>query len=151
MSDIEMRKQDRGAVNAIARAYGQPAPYRTEKKPPPIKEVERIKEAAAEKEDRIDKLCAEIEALHICDGPGRGHQIARAVAKAYNISWAEFRSKRRWPYLVKARQHAMWEIRHATTLSLPAIGRVLGGLDHTTILWGIRAHQKRLDEGADAK
>jgi chromosomal replication initiation ATPase DnaA len=43
------------------------------------------------------------------------------------------------------RQEAMWRMRQAGKWSLPQIGRFLGERDHTTVLSGIRAHQKRLD------
>lgn len=43
-----------------------------------------------------------------------------------------------WP-----RQEACYEIRRRTRFSLPQIGDVLGGRDHTTILHGIRAHCHR--------
>lgn len=33
---------------------------------------------------------------------------------------------------------AMWLARQATAASLPVIGRVLGGRDHTTVLHGVR-------------
>ncbi len=56
-------------------------------------------------------------------------------------------SKRR---IAHPRQEAMWLLRQITwgdgtpRHSLPEIGRALGGLDHTTVLHGIRAHEKRL-------
>jgi chromosomal replication initiation ATPase DnaA len=38
----------------------------------------------------------------------------------------------------------MWEIRQRTILSTPQIGRALGNRDHTTVLHGIKRHEKRL-------
>lgn len=46
--------------------------------------------------------------------------------------------------LSRVRQEAMWEIRQRTALSLPQIGRLFGLKDHTTILHGVRAHEKRI-------
>jgi len=151
-----MRKEDKHAQNAIAKAYGLPRPYREPKpiKPPSTgREAKReatlgaLKREAEAQQRRADELCAELESMHLNNGPAMGHQIARAVAKAHGIGWRDFISKRRWKYVVQARQHAMWEIHKATTLSLPAIARVLGGMDHTTVIWGIRKHQQRLDSG----
>lgn len=53
--------------------------------------------------------------------------------------------------IVCARQYAMWLLRQRkdrygfSIYSYPQIGRRLGGKDHTTVLHGFRAHQKRLD------
>lgn len=46
-----------------------------------------------------------------------------------------------WP-----RQEIMWRARQETAASLPMIGKLLGGRDHTTIIHGIRAHERRLCE-----
>lgn len=43
-----------------------------------------------------------------------------------------------WP-----RQEASWLIRRHTDLSLPVIGRLMGGRDHTTIFAGCRAVDER--------
>jgi chromosomal replication initiation ATPase DnaA len=43
------------------------------------------------------------------------------------------------------RQEAMWRMKQAGKWSLPQIGQFLGKRDHTTVLAGVRAHQKRLD------
>lgn len=39
---------------------------------------------------------------------------------------------------VRPRQIIMWELRHKFQLSYPRIGRMFGGLDHTTCMWAIR-------------
>lgn len=44
------------------------------------------------------------------------------------------------------RQKAMWLMKTELGMSLPAIGRRLGGRDHTTILHGIRRHEKRMED-----
>lgn len=46
--------------------------------------------------------------------------------------------------VVAARHHAMWLMRTHTQMSLPQIGRMLGGRDHATVLSGIESHQKRM-------
>ena len=47
------------------------------------------------------------------------------------------------------RQIVMYFAREMTSKSLPDIGRFLGGRDHTTIIHGIRAVQKRIETDAD--
>lgn len=44
---------------------------------------------------------------------------------------------------VEARQAAIWLIRQSLPVSLPAIGRVFGGRDHSTILYSIRQMDRR--------
>ena len=40
--------------------------------------------------------------------------------------------------IVKVRQELMWELREKFGLSFPAIGRLFGGRDHTTVLFAVR-------------
>lgn len=42
------------------------------------------------------------------------------------------------------RQEAMWEIRQRTRLSFPQIAEKLGRKDHTTIIHGVREHERRM-------
>jgi hypothetical protein len=80
----------------------------------------------------------------IPEGPHLGHRIARAVAKAHRISFPELISQRRQRNIVYARWHAMFEIARRTKISLLRVGAILGGLDHTTVLYGIERHRQRL-------
>ena len=59
------------------------------------------------------------------------------------MTFSEFVADNRKRAIAHARQDAMRAVREATNLSLPAIGRIFGGRDHTTILDGIRASEKR--------
>ena len=46
---------------------------------------------------------------------------------------------------VRPRQMLMWEIKQRSPgISLPQIGRIFNGRDHTTILHGIQRHEKRM-------
>jgi len=47
--------------------------------------------------------------------------------------------------LVQPRQVAMYLIRQETDASLPEIGNLLGGRDHTTVLHGIERIKDRLE------
>ena len=69
--------------------------------------------------------------------------IIRFACRRYKVSPSEFRSKSRCRDIALARQCAMYWMRRITGASLPEIGRRLGGLDHTTILYGIRAYRKK--------
>ena len=61
-------------------------------------------------------------------------QILRCTAEEFNLSLYELKSKKRNKNIVLARQIAMYLCRELTELSLPEIGEVLGGKDHTTVL-----------------
>lgn len=111
--------------------------------PDPIK----VQEMIAEKKEQIETLCSELESLQAINGPFTAQKIARSIAKAYGYTLKELVSSRRNHHLARARQHAMWEIRRNTTLSLPHIGKILGGRDHTTIIHGLRQHEKRMANG----
>jgi hypothetical protein len=76
--------------------------------------------------------------------------IATEVAIQHGFTLADLKSPRRNRKVVRARHEAFWRCFKETEQSLPAIGRALGGKDHTTVLHGIRAHEKRMKEALDA-
>lgn len=57
---------------------------------------------------------------------------------AFDISKADLVSARRHASVTWARQCCMWLLRTYTPLSLPEIGRRLGGKDHTTVFHAAR-------------
>lgn len=80
-------------------------------------------------------------------GAEKWKAIISEVCEKYGIDWVELASHRRSGDVVVARHEAMFRMRHETTMSLPAIGRKLGGRDHTTVLYGISRHQERMEAG----
>ncbi len=68
-------------------------------------------------------------------------QVCRDVMKRHGISHDDFYSKSRKRPVAWARQEAM-AIAHDAGKSLPMIGRHFG-MDHTSILHGVRAHKAR--------
>ncbi len=72
-------------------------------------------------------------------------QVIETVARFYNISVADMVSPSRNKELVQPRQIAMYLIRQETDASLPEIGSLLGGRDHTTILHGVERIKDRLE------
>jgi hypothetical protein len=72
-------------------------------------------------------------------------EIGREVAEKHRIPFSVLLSERRTKPVVMARHEAFWRCHRETSLSLPQIGRFLGGKDHTTVLWGIRQHEKRME------
>jgi chromosomal replication initiator protein len=63
-------------------------------------------------------------------------QIVSAVAQHYKLSEEQLIGRSRMRAVSVPRQLAMFLIRQETDTSLPQIGQILGGRDHTTILHG---------------
>jgi chromosomal replication initiator protein len=71
-------------------------------------------------------------------------EIKREVAAYFGIKIADLVSKRRMQNLVHARQIAMYLCRHLTSSSLPGIGKMFGGRDHSTVIHSLAVvDQKR--------
>ena len=70
--------------------------------------------------------------------------ILQAVARYYGVSLEDLRGKARDRKVVTPRQVAMYLLREEARLSLPEIGHMLGGRDHSTVLHGHRAVQGNL-------
>lgn len=75
--------------------------------------------------------------------PGR---ILAATAEAFGLSIADIEGPRRHQPLARARQIAMYMVREMTDLSLPKIGSLLGGRDHTTVLHGVNTVGRLMTE-----
>lgn len=70
--------------------------------------------------------------------------IVQEVCEKHKISYADLASARRDRPVVVARREACWRMRKETSMSLPQIGRRLGGKDHTTVLNAIRKYEEML-------
>ena len=64
--------------------------------------------------------------------------IQKAVADFYSIKVADMYSKRRPANIARPRQIAMFMAKELTQKSLPEIGELFGGRDHTTVLHAVR-------------
>jgi chromosomal replication initiator protein len=64
-------------------------------------------------------------------------RILALTAESFSVSVADLEGPSRRQPLARGRQVAMYLIRELTDLSLPKIGALLGGRDHTTVLHGI--------------
>ena len=69
--------------------------------------------------------------------PPTATEIIAVVAASYGVSLTDMEGPSRREPLVTARQIAMYLIRTLTELSLPKIGKQLGGRDHSTVLHGV--------------
>jgi len=69
-------------------------------------------------------------------------QILNTIAQEYGISMEDLLSHSRSQRVSFPRQVAMYMLREESELSLPKIGELLGGRDHTTVMYG---HDKITD------
>ncbi len=65
-------------------------------------------------------------------------EIVRAVSDYFKLSQEELFGKSRSQAIVVARQIAMFLCREKTSMSLPKIGALFGGRDHTTVMYAIK-------------
>jgi chromosomal replication initiator protein len=63
-------------------------------------------------------------------------QILEIVSSYYDLEVPVFKSRQRSHHVALARQVAMYLLREELHYSLPQIGNILGGRDHTTVLYG---------------
>jgi chromosomal replication initiator protein len=73
-------------------------------------------------------------------------EIQDRVSSAFGISRAELVGSTRAATPLRARQVAIYLTRELTDLSLPQIGRLYGGRDHSTVLNSIRRIEARFNE-----
>ncbi|GBH29447.1 MAG: chromosomal replication initiator protein DnaA [Sphingobium sp.] len=65
-------------------------------------------------------------------------EIQKLCAAHYKIDASEMRSKRRARAVARPRQVAMYLAKKMTPRSLPEIGRIFGGRDHSTVIHAVR-------------
>jgi chromosomal replication initiation ATPase DnaA len=72
-------------------------------------------------------------------------RIMKEVCVKHRVTRAELTGKQRAKNIVIARQEAAYRLKTETTMSLPQIGRRLGGKDHTTVLHSVRRHIAQME------
>ena len=78
--------------------------------------------------------------------PATAERIQEAVASAFGVPVEELTSSSRGALPLRARQAAFLLTRELTELSLPQIGRLYGGRDHSTVLNSLRRAETALNE-----
>lgn len=78
-------------------------------------------------------------------------QIVEAVAKHFGVEVAAFEGKSRSRAIARPRQVAMYLLREEVGASLPQIGALLGGRDHTTVMHGCERIAEMLEQDADLR
>ena len=72
--------------------------------------------------------------------------IIDQVSRYYNYSVDDIKSEKRKNEIVSCRQMAMYIIRTLTNLSLPEIGKEMGGKNHTTVLYSIKKMEETIKQ-----
>ncbi|MFG1247634.1 helix-turn-helix domain-containing protein [Xanthobacter flavus] len=70
--------------------------------------------------------------------------VLRAVCQRYDVRRIDLLSHRRTARVLLPRQLAMYLARDLTLSSLPKIGRLMGGRDHTTVLHACQQIEARI-------
>ncbi len=68
--------------------------------------------------------------------------IIKAVCVFYDVKSTQLKGPKRDAGLVRARQVTMFLLKHELGLTLMEIGNILGGRDHTTIMYGVGKMEK---------
>lgn len=138
MLHVPPKDMSRKAVRARLRNPSHAVPdlgidLRNPRKLPPM--VEPVKSAAVSAE-----IIPPVEAsiLHPADQKIRVRTVQDAVCEHYKIGLIDLISERRAKTLVLPRHVAMYLAKNLTMRSLPEIGRLFGGRDHTTVLHAVR-------------
>ena len=75
--------------------------------------------------------------------------VIRAVASYFGIKPAQLKTKSNAPPIALPRQIAMYVTKQVTSLSLPQIGKEIGGKHHTTVLHSIRKIESLRKKNSD--
>jgi chromosomal replication initiator protein len=78
-------------------------------------------------------------------------EILEMVADHFGVQVSAFEGKSRSRSIARPRQVAMYLLREETGASLPHIGAVLGGRDHTTVLHGCERIAAMIEEDPDMR
>jgi chromosomal replication initiation ATPase DnaA len=106
--------------------------------------------------DRHRKLTEEMEArgLTLLDAARTMAEVAEVIAVKHGLSLEDLIGRATRHSVAWPRQEAMYELSQRRLSSgrrrwsTPQIGQFLGGRDHSTVVWGIRAHLRRAAEAA---
>jgi hypothetical protein len=123
------------AMNAVIRMRA-----RLEGSPALRKDVERLVATAGD----LKQLMASAGGSVVIAGNTRAEDhLLEEVARVSGVRTEQLRGRSRMRHVAEARQVAMYVLR-AQGLSYPAIGRALGGRDHTTAMHGVERVRKEL-------
>jgi len=80
-----------------------------------------------------------------CSCPDKPRRIIAEVLLKHRAFWRDMTAGRRDRETVLCRHEICYRLRQETDYSMPRIGRLLGGRDHTTVIHGCRQHKIRME------
>lgn len=78
-------------------------------------------------------------------------KIIEVIAREYDISVADMKSKKRQKKIVLPRQIAMYLLKNRLDLNLTTIGGLFGGKDHSTVISSIRKIESQINKDSSFK
>ncbi|MBT4594462.1 chromosomal replication initiator protein DnaA [bacterium] len=72
------------------------------------------------------------------------HHVAKIIARHYNLSVDDIRSKKRDRQVTAARQETIYLMKKMTNATLRTIGEYLGGRDHSTVIYAANKIEKEI-------
>ena len=79
------------------------------------------------------------------------NSIMKVVSRYYDLTPEQLITQKRSRDISYPRQVAMYLCRDLTSMSLPRIGQVFGGRDHTTVMHACQKIQEEMDKNADLR
>ncbi len=99
--------------------------------------------------DVVEKIIKSLNQIQ--KGSVKSDKIIQEVSEFYNLTPLDLKSASRKKELVMSRQIAMYLLREDLNLSFPAIGKIIGGRDHSTTMHGWEKVKKEVEEGGETK
>lgn len=113
-----------------------------------------LKVAAFQSLEQRDIYTADLENILQSSGEEKQNtdeDIINTVSKHMNISVEDILGGKRQPSCVRARQWAMYLCRNLLGVSYPALGRLFGGRDHSTVMHSIKKIDQIVKSDKDAQ
>lgn len=110
------------------------------------KQANEVLRREAERRTRLANKLADVDAFRAVREMiprSEFQRIERRASMVFNLRLVHIRGRSRQKDLSLARHFICYWAARKTSLSLPQIGRLLGGRDHTSILHGVRAYREK--------
>lgn len=111
-----------------------------------LAEIERMEEVIRRRQKALEEMAKASKALErfrAGNGWSTLSRVVQRICRATGVSKEEILADRRNRTVAFARQAIFYWACRRTKLSLPEIGRRLGGKDHTTVMWGKKAYPEK--------